>query len=168
MFIKISSLSEGVNNFSFNEPIEKIDLAEPFCGNFFANVELSKTRNQILLNAEINLKAVFACDRCNSDFSKEIISNYRMVYMFGKEPIETEAVNITYLPINADKIILTDDFRDYSILSIPMKKLCMENCKGLCIKCGKNLNEQQCVCSENEIDERWSPLLELKNKLNSN
>lgn len=168
MFIKISNLSDGIHNYSFNEPIEEIDLSKPFFGNFFANVELSKFRHQILLNAEINLKAVFACDRCNLDFEKEIISNYKMVYMFGENPVETEAINITYLPIDADKIILKNDFRDYSLLAIPMKKLCKEDCKGLCIKCGKNLNEEQCNCSDTEVDERWSPLLELKKKLNSN
>jgi len=48
-----------------------------------------------------------------------------------------------------------------------MKKLCKEDCKGLCPRCGKNLNEDNCICTEKEIDPRWEPLEKLRNKLNN-
>ena len=77
-----------------------------------------------------------------------------MVYMIGMEPEDSDSINIAYLPPDADKIILDDDVRDYVLLGIPMKKLCKDDCKGLCIKCGKNLNEGDCGCNDEEIDAR--------------
>ncbi|RKY75804.1 DUF177 domain-containing protein, partial [candidate division KSB1 bacterium] len=43
-------------------------------------------------------------------------------------------------------------------LEVPAKKLCMEDCKGLCPVCGKNLNTGSCSCVKDEIDPRWQGL----------
>jgi uncharacterized protein len=91
-----------------------------------------------------------------------------MVYLIGMQPQDSQSINIAYLHADADKIILDDDVRDYALLAVPMKRLCNVYCKGLCIKCGKNLNEGDCGCDHDNIDDRWLPLLELKNKLNNN
>ena len=40
------------------------------------------------------------------------------------------------------------------LLSLPSKHLCKEDCKGLCPKCGKNLNEGDCGCDLREVDPR--------------
>lgn len=42
-------------------------------------------------------------------------------------------------------------------LAVPMKPLCSEGCKGICSRCGMNLNEGACACPP-ETDERWAPL----------
>jgi uncharacterized protein len=47
-----------------------------------------------------------------------------------------------------------------------MKKLCSEDCKGLCPSCGKNLNDGPCNCAEEIIDPRWELLQKLKTKNN--
>ena len=49
-----------------------------------------------------------------------------------------------------------------------MKNLCKEDCKGLCQKCGTDLNKEKCSCKAEEIDPRWKPLVNLKDKLNLN
>jgi len=49
-----------------------------------------------------------------------------------------------------------------------MKRLCNEDCKGLCYKCGIDLNKNTCDCKENQTNDRWDKLLELKNKINTN
>ncbi len=168
MKIKISNLSDGVHNFNFDVNVGELDLEEPFWGNCKVDVELNKLHNQIILNANITLNVKFECDRCNKTFNTVIASYYKMVYLFGTEPVDNGSVNITYLPVDADKIDLAGDVRDYALLAIPMKKLCKENCKGLCVKCGKDLNQGECCCEFNGADPRWLPLTELKNKINNN
>ena len=168
MKIKISSLSDGVHNFNFDESVEELGLEEPFHGNFKVDVELNKLHNQIILNANLTLNANFDCDRCNKNYDDVLTSSYQMVYLSGTEPIDNGAINITYLPFDADKIELDNDVRDYALLAIPMKKLCKDDCKGLCSNCGKDLNEGDCGCEHNTVDPRWLPLKELKNKLNNN
>ena len=48
---------------------------------------------------------------------------------------------------------------DNIILNLPMKLLCSADCKGLCDKCGKNLNEGRCGCTEESIDLRLEGLV---------
>jgi uncharacterized protein len=86
----------------------------------------------------------------------------------NEKPEETDSINVSYLNRDADKIDIKSDVREFALLSIPMKKLCKEDCKGLCYKCGKDLNKEQCTCSAEEIDPRWKPLMNLKDKLNLN
>ncbi|MEJ2616908.1 MAG: DUF177 domain-containing protein [Ignavibacteriaceae bacterium] len=168
MFIKISNLRDGEYVYQFNEPVEEIELENPFYNNFTAAVKLSKVNNQLVLDAELSAHANFECDRCAVRFDMPVNANYRMVYLFSNNSEEPDSLNITYLPMDSDKIFLDKDFRDYLMLAIPMKKLCKEDCKGLCYKCGKDLNEGDCDCQKNQIDARWLPLNELKNKLNIN
>ncbi|NWF51199.1 MAG: DUF177 domain-containing protein [Ignavibacteriaceae bacterium] len=167
MIIKISGLLDGVHNFLFEEPVEKLDLSEPFQGNIKAEVKLNKSHHQIVLDSKLRAKAQFQCDRCGIDFDQMLEANFEVVYLFGSSPAASENLNLTYLPYDADKINISQDVRDYALLSVPMKKLCSEDCKGLCPKCGRNLNEGKCDCKFDEIDSRWQPLIELKNKLNN-
>ena len=168
MKIKISNLSEGVHNFNFDEAAKDLELNEPFFGNIIVEAELNKAHGQLVLTADLTAKVNYDCDRCNANFNSTLTNSYKMVYLIGMKPEESESVNITYLPPDADKITLNDDVRDYALLAVPMKKLCREDCKGLCTKCGKNLNEGDCGCNHESIDDRWLPLMELKNKINNN
>jgi len=43
---------------------------------------------------------------------------------------------------------------DAVMLSLPMRRLCDEECRGLCQICGANLNETECGCSREYIDPR--------------
>jgi uncharacterized protein len=170
MFIKISGLSDGVYTYKFDAPVSDVGLAEPFIGNFQVDYKLNKFNNQIVLSGDLKLQARLMCDRCLTDYEKVINTNYQMVYFIGEQPddLTKDGNNFLYIPVDADKIYLSSDIRDYSILSIPMKRLCKEDCKGLCQRCGKNLNESPCSCPEKEIDERWLPLLGLKRKFGNN
>jgi uncharacterized protein len=168
MILKIAGLGDGVHHFEFDEAIREIGLEEPFFGNFKLDMELAKARNQVIINAGLELNANFECDRCSSQYHAVINTEFQMVFIFGKVPEENENLNIVYLPCETDKINLKDEIKDYAILAIPMKKLCREDCKGICPACGTDLNEGSCKCSENKTDTRWLPLQDLKNKLNNN
>jgi uncharacterized protein len=55
---------------------------------------------------------------------------------------------------------LTEAIRQYTLLAIPMKPVCKTNCAGLCPNCGHNLNYGPCNCPPQEVDPRWSKLIE--------
>ncbi len=44
------------------------------------------------------------------------------------------------------------------LLELPLRLLCREDCKGLCPKCGKDLNAGECACEKKEIDPRLAKL----------
>jgi uncharacterized protein len=52
-------------------------------------------------------------------------------------------------------------------LSIPLKVLCKDDCKGLCPRCGINLNDTSCSCDTTDTDPRWAPLSKLKDESNN-
>jgi uncharacterized protein len=47
-------------------------------------------------------------------------------------------------------------------MAVPMKPLCREDCPGLCVTCGKDLNQGPCGCQTETIDPRWEALAKLK------
>jgi uncharacterized protein len=169
MLIKINNLKEGTHHYNLDEPIESVGLEEPFFDKVNVNISLQKLHNQIVLETELLLNAHFECDRCVSDFDSTLETKYQAVYLFGNNTDEDgDSLNVTYLPKDASEIVLDNDIRDYALLAVPMKKLCKEDCKGLCPECGKNLNEGICNCKNLEIDPRWLPLQDLKNKIDTN
>jgi uncharacterized protein len=168
MKIKISGLSEGTHHFRFSEPVSFVGLEAPFKDNVEVEVDIKKSHNQIVLDSTVFVKAEFECDRCTAPFEQRLRSDYKMVYLQGIKPVEIKSDNVVYLSPEADIIDISNDVRDFSMLAVPMKKLCSEDCKGLCYKCGKNLNEGDCTCDKNDNDARWLPLMDLKNKLNTN
>lgn len=165
MIIKIANLSDDNYNFKFDGDVKDLDLTEPYFGRYITEVELSKYQDQVILQSETKINAEMVCDRCDEVFRRVIKSEYKIVYLLRGVEEENDAVDINYLNPDTDKIDIKDDVRDYALLAIPLKKLCSEDCKGLCYKCGKNLNEGDCKCSEDEIDDRWKPLLKIKNTI---
>ena len=168
--IKVSNLSNGFYEYDFEGKIREIEVSDPFMGSYKTKVGLSKFDSQIILDAKTDIGANLICDRCTKEFHSVITSNYRMIYLFTQkvEHSENDKMDVVYLHPETDKIDLIEDIRDYVLLAVPMKKLCSEDCKGLCPKCGLNLNDGPCQCKEENIDPRWEPLLKLKlkNKLN--
>ncbi|HVN31441.1 MAG TPA: DUF177 domain-containing protein [Thermoanaerobaculaceae bacterium] len=57
------------------------------------------------------------------------------------------------------KIDLAEVAGEQFALSVPMKPLCAETCRGICPRCGANLNLGPCSCPE-KSDDRWAPLLD--------
>lgn len=166
--IKVSGLSNGTYDYDFEGKASDIDIFEPYVGNFKVKAALTKFDNQIILDAKTAITGNFICDRCAKEFQSEVFSNFRMVYLFrvSSDDSENEKEEVAILHPDTDKIELDKDIRDYALLAVPMKKLCSEDCKGLCSKCGKNLNDGPCNCVEEKTDPRWEPLKKLKSNNN--
>ena len=50
------------------------------------------------------------------------------------------------------------------LLSLPMKVLCREDCKGICNRCGANLNIETCDCDTRALDPRMSVIQDIFNQ----
>jgi len=64
--------------------------------------------------------------------------------------------------LQGDELDLSDLVREQILLSLPEQAFCREDCHGLCPVCGKDLNEGDCECENDEIDPRWAALKGLK------
>ena len=101
------------------------------------------------------------CDRCASDFDRdvEIPINVVLVTEMANEENEDEWV----FPLEGDSANLDDIVRTVFVLNLDSKLLCKEDCKGLCHRCGKNLNDGPCNCQK-ELDPRFAALKQLLEK----
>lgn len=72
--------------------------------------------------------------------------------------------NDEYIVSENGKVDLAAAVNDLILLESPSKLLCKEDCKGLCIKCGADLNFGECGCERKEIDPRLAKLKEYLNK----
>lgn len=62
-------------------------------------------------------------------------------------------------------LVLEDVLREQVLLTLPVRTLCRVDCKGLCPRCGRNLNNETCTCEGAPTDERWSVLSDLRSRL---
>lgn len=112
----------------------------------------------VSLNAEISYAYSADCDRCGTPATRQ----YRFKY--GKTLVTSLANGVEdddVIVLKDMKFDLYDFVRTEVILSIPSKHLCREDCKGICPKCGKNLNEGKCDCKSDNIDPRLQILQQL-------
>jgi uncharacterized protein len=77
---------------------------------------------------------------------------------------ETEVDDYVYIPVGEQQLSLDQYLFENLIVNIPMRIVCSEDCRGLCPKCGVNLNEESCNCPP-AVDSRWEGLAALKKKL---
>lgn len=129
---------------------EPVFEALSFCGT------VTNIGGVLQLKAEATGTYKVLCSRC----AKEIKVNFNQSFteiLINSETATTEDKD--------DAVIFEGHFVDISeivlanaLLSLPSTFLCKENCKGLCPKCGADLNEGTCSCADDETDPRWEAL----------
>jgi uncharacterized protein len=165
MKINISNLSEGVHEYELLQNAEELGLSKNFTGDVIAHAALEKTTRQILLRAKVRAQAVFQCDRCANEFHIEIRSAFETAYMWENGGNGEESDDFHILSPDINIIDISKDVKEFTLLAVPLKLLCKENCAGLCPRCGRNLNGMpngMCTCPPKEIESRWSALEKLK------
>ena len=129
-------------------------------------VRLMRTDRGILAKASLSTQLEANCSRCLSLFSCPLALSIEEEYF-----PTTDVITGTSLPLPEEPgcfsidehyiLDLTEAIRQYSLLVVPMKPLCHEDCAGLCPQCGHNLNLGSCQCPPQQIDPRWAELSKL-------
>lgn len=97
-----------------------------------------------------------SCDRCGKDFSREKVVELNCLLATELEDEEHDEI---YL-IEGNEVDLEEVAGTAFILAMDTKNLCSDNCKGLCAKCGADLNNGPCGCRP-EVDPRLAALAQL-------
>ena len=101
------------------------------------------------------------CDRCASEFDREI--DFPIDVVLVTELANEENEDEWVFPLEGDSADLDDIVRTVFVLNLDSKLLCDEDCKGLCCRCGKILNNGPCSCQK-ELDPRFAALKQLLEK----
>lgn len=96
------------------------------------------------------------CDWCAAEFDREV--SYPLDIPLASELQDEE--NPDYFLLEGDELDLEELLETVFILNMDTRFLCRDDCKGLCSRCGKNLNEGPCDC-RTESDPRLAVLEQL-------
>ncbi|OFI07691.1 hypothetical protein CLOACE_00390 [Clostridium acetireducens DSM 10703] len=114
---------------------------------------VSKMGNLLHLEAKINTNVELSCSRCLSKFPYKIDLNIVEEFSNCKKCEDEDVISI-----ECDEIDIAEVIMNNIIMALPIKRLCKENCKGLCQQCGTNLNYSKCNCKDDDVDPRLAQL----------
>jgi uncharacterized protein len=150
-------------------PAESIEIDLPnarVVSDIVLNGELLKSAASTTLKGKLSGALELDCDRCLEPQQRPMEVELDLEFVpesnFGAESnLELRGDDLKLDAIPDDHIDTAQIAREQILLDIPQQFFCREDCQGLCQKCGANLNETDCGCSETEIDPRWAALKNL-------
>lgn len=117
---------------------------------------------RIWLEARLRAQATLICDRCLERYDVQLSADYEEEYRprMQEEELEGDGAGETRVAFYDGACIdLREGVRQNLLLAVPAKQLCRDDCRGLCPRCGRNLNEGSCQCApEEEGDPRLAAL----------
>ena len=126
-------------NFEF--PIDKeVNLTpdiQMVSGEFIGEIQLE---DKVYISGDIKVLVKGVCSRCLADTQEEVLIEVDEV--FSERPIEEE------YRYKSGMVDLSEMVRDKLLSFQPSVLLCHKDCKGLCPKCGCNLNFNSCDCEK--------------------
>ena len=116
---------------------------------------------------QISCTKSFVCDRCLEPSSLQQVHDFNEEFQHGSAPVSggEKAKIVNYF--DGDVIDLSPVVRDVLLSDQPLNNICNADCRGLCLKCGANLNHGDCGCDRTVIDPRLAALQQLLKQNNS-
>ena len=136
------------------------------------SLDVSRFGDRVIVKGRAASGVALTCSRCLKEYSYPVKVNFDVEYVpfselseEGEHELARNELDISFY--RNDEIDIGDLVREQILLAIPMKPLCELDCRGICFRCGKNLNEEVCECSAGEIDPRLAPLKKLRETMRS-
>lgn len=106
------------------------------------------------------------CDRCLEPIERELNIQFEDEFILNDSFVpdkerELRPADLAANEFDGTRIDLAEVAREQILLDVPQQVFCKADCKGLCVKCGTDLNLLDCNCSDSEIDPRWAALRDL-------
>jgi len=128
-------------------------------------LDLDRRGNDIFIKGTVGARAVLGCSRCLNEYSLELEAPMELWCVVGGESDaagEEDRENAVRISPGAKFMDLAGPARSELLVLLPLKPLCGEGCKGLCPKCGVDLNASSCSCGPESPDSRWDALNKIK------
>lgn len=151
--------NEGmVKEFSYELDLSEQELSgfKPFSTPVRVSGSVGNHTGVVELSAKAEFVLDMDCDRCAKPIKLALTADvFHTLVTSLNDEANDELLLINEFRFDLDPLVTEDIF-----LELPSKFLCSEDCKGVCPKCGKDLNTGSCSC-EKEIDPRLAALKQL-------
>lgn len=174
MKLRVQDISAETRRLAFLEPREEINRAIAGAGTveyeLEGAVEVNLTHYRAGLDfffeGQLRIHAKALCSRCAEWFALEDARPFRFVLTPAAAGETADralrAEDLEHSVYQGEEIDLSALIQEQVVLGIPSKLLCDEACRGLCLDCGINLNNDSCTCNKRFEDPRLAPLRLLK------
>ena len=145
-------------DFQFELDLSDVEFAGRYPVSRPVAVEGEIRNSADVLSLDMTLQSTLdaVCDRCGKEFLLDKEVPYSCML---SEELQNED-NIEIVLLEDGKVDVGDLARTAFILEMDIQTLCSEDCKGLCARCGADLNLGPCSCKK-EIDPRLAALAKL-------
>ena len=136
------------------------------------DLRIQESGEEFFCQGTVTATVYAECSRCLNSFdidcknSIDFIAKADVVNEEENDVLDTE--DYAFFQGGDIQADISEILRQAIILSLSLKLLCAEDCKGLCSQCGINFNEQTCTCETEKIDPRWESLKKLSKQTNEN
>lgn len=131
--------------------------------------QLLRTRAGVLVRAQLHMVEPEVCSRCLKPLEETVRVDFEEEFQMSIDPATgepTTAVDPDAFLIDSQHMLdLREAVRQYREVSLEMQHLCRPDCRGLCPRCGTDLNLQPCQCESPAADARWTALATLADTL---
>ncbi|XP_020113067.1 uncharacterized protein LOC109727374 [Ananas comosus] len=154
------------------------------------SVDVARRKRRLRLDGIVRTVITLGCNRCAEPAAECVFSNFAL--LLSEDPIkEPEEINMgtllgedragdnddesididdqLYFPAEVKEIDISKHIRDIVHVEITINAVCDVNCKGLCLRCGTNLNRSSCSCGKEMVPEKGKgnggPLKELRKQM---
>ena len=177
MKVRTEHIKEAVRQFVFREPADSFPVLAAMAQagecrfNGPVSVELNAGREMDHYRVEGTLSAPVSlvCSRCLADFERVVSSQFTIFFREGtglggddEDEVELDERDLISAVFEGDEIDLLPEIGEQVALTIPLKPLCSETCKGLCPFCGVDLNVTVCGCGQEQAYSKFSALKNFK------
>lgn len=165
----------GDDGLSLNLPVTAAWLAAecpdldavPGSGGLKVRGQLLASEDQVFLRGTLRGALETTCSRCLEKARLPIDIPLTVTFMprsDGADEEDDDEENLDVALFDGDQIDLGPEIRDQLLISLPITRLCREDCAGLCPTCGGNRNQIACDCRTEQAASR-TPLAAVLGKL---
>ncbi|HLH76601.1 MAG TPA: DUF177 domain-containing protein [Candidatus Binataceae bacterium] len=151
-----------VNRLLERGPVREYHLRQPFT----IHLTYYRAGMELFFAGTLSAEMTALCARCTEQFQAPSQRQFRFVLAprvlgeGGRRDLGSE--DLEFSTYAGDEIDLLPLVSEQLLLALPMRPLCAEDCRGLCARCGANLNWTSCACDQAPADPRFAVFRSLK------
>ncbi len=167
MRIDVAGLEiDQVLHTAFSELVDSRSDDVTFDAAVAGEIDIHRTARTLHLRGRLRTPAPLTCGRCLAAFRKDVAVAVDEEFLIGERPTSGSGAREPddfVATLGPDLVLdVTEVVRQHLLLALPMVPVCRPDCRGLCPRCGTNLNERDCGHAAEGFDPRLAPLRTLK------
>ena len=149
--INLGTLPAGTTRLEARATADELELSPAdWPETIRADLDLDRTGDLVAVRGQIQAQARLECVRCLEDFDLAVTVGMTVVAdrAGAARGLEEELEADDYMKFHDGRQLdLRKEAREALLLELPITPHCREDCRGLCPRCGANLNEGPCSCA---------------------